>query len=118
WMLLQQKKHADAEPLLRECLAIRTKHIPDDWRTFNARSMLGASLAGQKKYAEAEPLLVQGYEGMQQREAKVPTDAKHWLTEALERLVRLYEAMGQKDKAAAWRKKLEQHKAGLKKPRP
>jgi eukaryotic-like serine/threonine-protein kinase len=116
--LLRQKKYADAEPLLRECLAICTKHMPDDWLTFNTRSMLGAVLAGRKKYAEAEPLLVQGYEGMKQREAKIPTAWKICLTEALERLVGLYEAMGQKDKAAGWRKKLEEWKAGLKKPKP
>jgi hypothetical protein len=116
--LLQQKKYADAEPLLRECLTIRTKHVPDDWRTFDTRSMLGAALSGQKKYAEAEPLLVQGYEGLKQREAKIPTGGKVCLTESLERLVGLYEAMGQKDKAAAWRKKLEEWKAGLKKPKP
>src|SRR5262249_101302 len=30
-ILLQQKKYADAEPLLRECLAVRTKRMPDDW---------------------------------------------------------------------------------------
>jgi len=117
-ILLQQKKYAEAEPLLRECLAVRTKHMPDDWLTFNTRSMLGAALAGQKKYTDAEPLLVQGYEGLKQREAKIPSDGKVRLTEALERLVGLYEAMGQKDKAAAWRKKLEEWKAGLKKPKP
>jgi eukaryotic-like serine/threonine-protein kinase len=107
-----------AEPLLRECLAIRTKHMPDDWLTFNTRSMLGAALAGQKKYTDAEPLLVEGYEGMKQREAKIPTEGKIRLMEALESLVALYEATAQKDKAAAWRKKLEQHKADLKKPKP
>jgi hypothetical protein len=49
---------------LRACLAIREKKLPDDWRRFNAQSLLGGSLLGQQKYAEAEPLLVQGYEGM------------------------------------------------------
>jgi hypothetical protein len=33
------------------------------------------------------------------------------LTEALERLVRLYDATGQKDTAAAWQKELEEGKA-------
>ena len=47
------------------------KALPDDWRTFNARSLLGGSLLGQKKYAEAEPLLLSGYEGMKQREDKI-----------------------------------------------
>ena len=49
--------------------------IPDDWLTFNARSLLGGSLLGQKKYAEAEPLLLSGYEGMKQREDKIPAAA-------------------------------------------
>ena len=61
---LHEGKFAEAERLARECLTIREIQIPDDWRTFNARSMLGGSLLGQKKYAEAEPLLLAGYQGM------------------------------------------------------
>jgi serine/threonine protein kinase/Tfp pilus assembly protein PilF len=45
--LLGQKKYADAEPLLRACLKTREKKQPDDWTTFNTRSLLGASLLGQ-----------------------------------------------------------------------
>src|SRR5580704_10689867 len=52
--LLRQEKGTEAEPLLRECLTIRDKIEPDDWRTFNTKSMLGAALLGQKKYADAE----------------------------------------------------------------
>ena len=40
----------EAEPFLRECLAIREKTQADDWKTFNTRSLLGGSLLGQKKY--------------------------------------------------------------------
>lgn len=105
--LLQQKKYADAEPLVRECLALREKAEPDAWATFNAKSMLGGCLLGQKKYADAEPLLLQGYEGMKQREAKIPPVAKPRLPEAIERLVQLYDAWGQREKAAQWRKELE-----------
>ena len=91
---LKQHKYAEAEPLFRECLAIREQNEPDDWTTFNTKSMLGGSLLGQKKYAEAEPLLLAGYEGMKQREEKIPPQGKFRLTEALERLVQLYEATG------------------------
>lgn len=104
--LLEQKKFTDAEPLLRECLSIREKKQPDDWRTHNTKSMLGGSLLGQKKYAEAEPLLLAGYEGMKQHEADIPAQAKIRLTEATQRLVDLYDATGQKDKADEWRRKL------------
>jgi eukaryotic-like serine/threonine-protein kinase len=97
---------AKAEPLLRECLAFREKKEPDAWRTFGTKSMLGAALLGQKKYSEAEPLLLDGYQGMKQREASIPPPAKIRLIDALERLVRLYEATGNKDKAREWQNKL------------
>jgi hypothetical protein len=87
--LLHQHMYADAEPLLRGCLKIREAKQPDEWTTYNTRSLLGEALLGQKKYADAEPLLLQGYEGMKQREAKIPAEGKIRLTEALERLVRL-----------------------------
>ena len=77
------------------------------WTTFNTKSMLGGSVLGQKKYAEAEPLLLAGYDGMKQREEKIPAVGKARLTEAVERLVHLYDATEQKEKVAEWRKKLE-----------
>ena len=113
--VLHQKKWTDAEPLLRECLAIREKTQPDVWSTFNTKSLLGGALLGQKKYADAEPLLLAGYEGMKKREAKIPPQGKIRLTEALERLVQLYEATDNKDEAAKWRKELESSKAAQKK---
>ena len=70
------------------------------------KDMLGGSLLGQQKYAEAEPLLLAGYEGLQQREQTIPPRGKVRLTEAIERLVQLYEATSEDDKAAEWRTKL------------
>jgi eukaryotic-like serine/threonine-protein kinase len=100
---LMQQDYAAAEPLLRECLAIRAAKIPDVWLTFHAQSQLGGSLLGQRKYAEAEPLVVTGYEGMQAREAGLD---KNWLIEAGARIVALYDAWGKPCAAAAWRAKL------------
>ena len=65
--------------------------------------------AAQAARTQTEPLLVQGYDGMKQREATIPAAARVRLTEALERLVQLYDAWGQKDKADAWLKKLEEY---------
>ena len=42
-VLLEQKKYPEAEPLLRECLAIREEAQPDAWTTFNTRSLLGGA---------------------------------------------------------------------------
>ncbi len=104
--LIQQAKWAEAEAILRECLAIREKSQPDGWTTFNTRSLLGGSLLGQKKYAEAEPLIVAGYEGMKAREARIPPPDRPRLAEGAERVIRLYEEWGKKDRAAEWRTRL------------
>jgi tetratricopeptide (TPR) repeat protein len=109
--LLQQKKWADAEPLIRESLAIREKKQPDEWQTFNSQSQLGGALLGQKKYTEAEPLLLAGYEGMKKREQIIPPVGKRRILEALERLVQLYEATDRKNEAAKWQKELDAAKA-------
>ena len=102
--LLEEKKWAEAEPKIRQCLAIREKMRPDAWNTFNAQSMLGGALLGQKKYADAEPLLLAGYEGMKQREKSIPPQGKIRLPQAVERLVQLYEALDKKDEVARWTK--------------
>jgi hypothetical protein len=66
-----QGRFAESEPLAREALEFNRKQQPDDWPSFRAESLLGASLAGQKKYAEAEPLLLEGYQGMAARKDRI-----------------------------------------------
>jgi serine/threonine protein kinase/tetratricopeptide (TPR) repeat protein len=112
--LLRQKKYADAEALLREVLKNRSKAQPDDWLLDDTRCMLGESLLGQKKYAEAEPLLLRGYEGMKQRATTVRTAEQVRLAEVLDQLVQLYDAMGRKDKADEWHRKVEEAVLGPK----
>jgi tetratricopeptide (TPR) repeat protein len=105
--LLEARAHKQAEPILRECMAIREKIMPDHWLLFNTKSMLGGALLGQEKYAEAEPLLIAGYEGLVQREATIPSQGKIRLTQALERLVSLYTALEKPDDVNKWQAELE-----------
>ena len=100
--LLKAKLWGEAEPLLRECLAIREKADPGDWRTFNTRSLLGGALLGQKKYAEAEPLLLQGYEGMKAREKSIPAPGRIRIPEALDRLIEFSTATNKPDAVKTW----------------
>ncbi|HTV82225.1 MAG TPA: serine/threonine-protein kinase [Acidobacteriaceae bacterium] len=95
-----------AEPLAREVLEKDKKVQPDDVERFFAESMLGACLTGEKKYAEAEPLLLEGYQGMVTRKARmlaVP-DLRE-LDRAREWIVELYRASGKPEKAIEWKKK-------------
>jgi eukaryotic-like serine/threonine-protein kinase len=102
--LLNQQQWTEAEPLLRECLAIREKTQPDLWSTFNIYSMLGGALLGQKKYIEAEPLLLKGYEGMKARERTIPQNGGGDLRipEALDRLIEFYTATNKPEEVKKW----------------
>ncbi len=91
---------AQAERLLSEGLAICQQVTPDAWNTFNAQSLLGGAFLAQaiaetdpaKKselLAKAEPLLIQGYEGMQQRQSSIPPQASTVIPDALDRLIEL-----------------------------
>src|SRR5215207_3458560 len=105
--LLAQKRFADAEPVLRECLASRERTAPAGWSTAYTRSLLGAALSGQQKYAEAESLLLSGYQGLKPSEAQ-PRDQVRLvpLRQALQRLIQNYDDWGKPDEAARWREKL------------
>jgi hypothetical protein len=99
---LHQKKWTEAEPNLRESLAIREKSQPDVWSTFNTQSMLGGAFLGQKKYAEAEPILLKGYHGMKEREATIMPIWKDGIAEALDRLIELFTATNKPDEVKKW----------------
>jgi eukaryotic-like serine/threonine-protein kinase len=111
--LVEQGKYAEAEPLLRQCLAIQVRKEPGRWRTFQQCGKLGEVLLAQRKYAEAEPLLVQCYEGMKQRQTEVWAETLSENTGirfqrlTLEYLIRLYAAWGKPEQAARWRDERE-----------
>jgi tetratricopeptide (TPR) repeat protein len=110
--LLRQKKYADAEPILRESLAVLEKNHPDVWDASYTRALLGWSLLGEQRYAAAESYLVQGFQDMKKMERDsggrfAAASARRHLTEALERVVQLYESTKNPDEAAKWRKELD-----------
>ncbi len=110
-MLLIEKKPAEAELKLRQCLRIRQKIQPDNWTTAETESLLGEALLQQRKFAEAEPLLLSGYEEMLRHKDEIPPQDRPRLIKALERVVKLYEAWGKDEKAMRWRKDLEAARA-------
>jgi hypothetical protein len=101
--LLAQNRGSEAEPLLRECLAIRGKVAPDHWEHNDAMSLLGEALLGQGRYSEAEPLIVPGYEGMKERQAKIAMHDRSRLRDAAARVVRLYEDWDKIEQATMWK---------------
>jgi hypothetical protein len=103
--LLEQKKYADAAPILHDSLTLLKKWQPDGWAAFHAQSLLGGALAGQRAFADAEPRLLAGYEGLKAREHDISAHNRFRVHEALARVVQLYDAWGKPEKAAFWRKR-------------
>jgi eukaryotic-like serine/threonine-protein kinase len=102
-ILFRMKANAEAETLLRECLAISVMAEPDAWTTGNTQSLLGAVLLGQKKYGEAEPLLRQGYETLKAREKTIPPSSAARIPEAIDRLIELYTTTNEPEEVRKWR---------------
>jgi eukaryotic-like serine/threonine-protein kinase len=102
---VSQGKFVESERFAREALEFFSKEQSDDWSRFRAEIVLGASLAGEKKYAEAEPLLIEGYQGMVARKERIAVPDWYHLDRAREWIVQLYQAWGNPEKAAEWKKK-------------
>jgi serine/threonine protein kinase/Tfp pilus assembly protein PilF len=102
---VSEGKFGESEPLAKGIVEFGRKNMADEWQRFRAESMLGASLAGQKKYTEAEPLLMEGYQGLIERKGRMDVPDWYYVDRAHEWLVHLYQAWGQPEKAAEWKKK-------------
>lgn len=82
-----------AEDLFSKALEIRQREMPEAWETFQTRSLLGEALLRQDKLVDAEQHLVAGYEGLVMREDAIPSNFGSPITDAIDRLIALYERM-------------------------
>jgi WD40 repeat protein/serine/threonine protein kinase len=102
--LVDQKRFAEAEPILRRYRDGLTELEADRFRTHVAGHMLGQALVGQRRYAEAEPILLTTYEGLIRRRSGDAT-ATQWIADTAGLLAELYDGWGKPDRAAEWRTK-------------
>lgn len=123
--LAEVKSYAAAEPLLRECLAIRRKTHANAMFTFTTMYLLAGVLVGQASHspdaaarthllAEAESLLLAAYEGIKPRvldgeqDAKSLPAAKKFLQDICDRLTQIYSALDRADDVAKWQQEKAQ----------
>lgn len=104
---LEQSRFPDATALLRQALDAYAKIGSGAWRRYLTENLLGASLMAQGKYQEAEPLVISGYEGLMQREAKIPMQDRRFVSESGERIIQLYQSWDKPTQAAEWRDRLQ-----------
>lgn len=107
--LISQDRPVDAEPVLKECLDIRRRVLPEgDWLVWVTQSLLGEALAVQGRFVDAEGMLVEAAERIDP-----PEGALVRRREAIRRVVDLYTAWhaaepggGYDLKAEGWRDRL------------
>jgi non-specific serine/threonine protein kinase/serine/threonine-protein kinase len=100
---LREKKYKEAEESLRQAIVVKLMSFPEThWEIATTKNMLGGCLTEAKNYRAAEPLLVESYEVI-----KKQFGLKHDRAgRAGGRLIALYEATGQKEKATALKAEL------------
>jgi tetratricopeptide (TPR) repeat protein/predicted Ser/Thr protein kinase len=99
-VLLEREDAEGAEPLLRECLTIRRDALPaGDWQTANAENVLGDCLTRLEHFSKAEPLLLGSYPIIKARWG----ESDEHTEKAVNRLIDLYEALGEMEKVAEYR---------------
>ena len=109
--LLAAGRPAEAEPILRENLALESlPWTQGPWGPF-AQCLLGAALLARAQLDEAGALLVAGYQGMKEGEAKILPESTYRLPWALERLVELHEKRGDTAGVERWQSELESRRA-------
>jgi tetratricopeptide (TPR) repeat protein len=96
-LMMRQQQPSAADPLLREALAWRRANLPAEHRAIGeVEAALGEALLGQEKYPEAEALLLSALKTVPAGVTPLAYDQSS--VRAL--VVRLYEASGQRQKAA------------------
>jgi hypothetical protein len=93
--------------LLRDCLERRRRIDKEGRETLSTQAAVGGELLSQKKDAQGQRLLLAACKGLLARQTTLPAAGKERLRQALQDLVRLYEARGKRDEAAKWRKQLQ-----------
>jgi serine/threonine-protein kinase len=106
---LNREQFAAAEPMFRDVIARMTRALSAEHiNTGIAHVKLGRTLTGLARFAEAEGHLTTGYAIlMKQTNPSVP-----WLQSARTDLIKVYDALGEPDKAERYRRELAQTQAG------
>jgi eukaryotic-like serine/threonine-protein kinase len=92
-----------AEPFFREHLAYLLRHQPDDPSRYRAEGEVGLCLIARKAYPEAEKQLLFAHQWIVSKMASTPPELVVEFQRNEERVIKLYEALGDREQAGAWR---------------
>jgi tetratricopeptide (TPR) repeat protein len=101
--LCHAHRDAEAEPHLRESLAIQNRLAPGHWNRVMVKFWLATALFRQKKYAEAEPMLLEAYKEAVERIRQARLWHKRYPADVADRLIELYTVLDKPDEVKKWR---------------
>jgi serine/threonine protein kinase len=107
-VLVEKGKLDEAEPLLEKALTLlrqQAMSTPKPELPAQAENWLGAIQLARKAYPEAEALLLPGAECFFAAKAEMSPNERRV---AVGHIVKLYEAWGKPEKAAAWKRRLDE----------
>jgi tetratricopeptide (TPR) repeat protein len=99
------RRREEAEPLLREAVAMQAEIDAESWGMTKRNFFLGTDLLGLKKYDEAEAILKECHEQAVERIDGAPRWETHFPGAIAGRLAELYAATGRAEEAERWRAK-------------
>jgi eukaryotic-like serine/threonine-protein kinase len=115
--LIGVRNYGEAESVLRDCVRVKRNSQPDHWTTARAGSILGEALTARQSFQEAEELLLTAERSLAEKRDKIPPIERDLtLRDAIDRLIRLYDAWGKPAEAEKWRNRLQALHADAKFP--
>ncbi len=103
FVLAQQDKWAEAEPIVRHSLKVFEKLTPDDWDTVKARLLLATTLEKVSKSDEVEALLLAAARWVTDRPKTAPPPTPDEISAVLSAVTEFYRGQGKKFEEAKWR---------------
>jgi serine/threonine protein kinase len=101
--LLEGAKVSEAETVLREYVATAGETLPSaSWQVATAKSLLGACYTVRGDFEDAELLLLESYPIMSRNLGQ----KQEMTQQAIQRIVKLYEAWDKPEQASKWRARL------------
>ncbi len=94
---------AKAEPFLRDFLAHRARHEPDDYSRYVAEGELGLCLLARKAYSEAEHGLLLSHQWIASHAHSIPAEALVQFKGIEDRVIKHYDEVGNREQAGVWR---------------
>jgi hypothetical protein len=105
---LEQHDYAQAETIVKPA-ASAGGPAAEPWLEYEAMSVLGGAMTGLGRLKDAEAQLLKAHDGLVGLGTRIPAQEKPMIGQTIDRLVALYHALGNEERAAFWASQSVRH---------